>query len=279
MLIGFLGAPLAVALDAASYVWSAFMLRRIRAVEPAPAPSASSAIVMKDARSMRDLKTGMRAIFGHPHVRPIVIALLVWSICGGFFTSLYALFCLRTLGLSPELFGAIVAIGGLGSLAGAFMSKHLVARFGLGPTMIASAVISVVSGLLIPLAQGPDWFALLCLGLHQLINDAFSVIFMINATSLRQTVLPRTVLGRANAAVHICMSGPYPIVILAAGALAEATTIRTAVWIGMVIGLVVPFLLLSLRSLQKMPEPAASSTDLPVEAASSSSEHTLPLST
>jgi hypothetical protein len=91
--------------------------------------------------------------------------------------------------------------------------------------------------------------------------------------------LPRTVLGRANAAVHICMSGPYPIVILAAGALAEATTIRTAVWIGMVIGLVVPFLLLSLRSLQKMPEPAASSTDLPVEAASSSSEHTLPLST
>ena len=75
------------------------------------------------------------------------------------------------------------------------------------------------------------------------------------------------------------MSGAYPIVILAAGALAQATTIRTAVWVGMLIGLAVPFLLLSLRSLQKMPEPAASSTDLPVEPASSSSDLSLPLNT
>jgi len=42
----------------------------------------------------------MRAVFGHPHVRPVVIALVVWSIAGGFFTALYTLFCLRTLGLS-----------------------------------------------------------------------------------------------------------------------------------------------------------------------------------
>jgi MFS family permease len=282
ILIGLLGAPLAVGLDALSYVWSAIMLGRIRTVEPAPVPSASSALTAEGSttsRTMRDLKTGMRAIFGHPHVRPIIIALLVWSIVGGFFTSLYALYCLRTLDLSPELFGAIVAIGGIGSLAGAFLSRHLVKRFGLGPTMILSAVISVVSGLLIPLARGPDWFALVCLGAHQLINDCFSVVFMINATSLRQTVLPRTVLGRANAAAHICMSGPYPIVIIVAGALAEATSIRTAVWVGMSIGFLVPFTLLSLRSLQKMPEPAASSTDLPVEPASSSSEMTLPLST
>jgi hypothetical protein len=47
----------------------------------------------------------------------------------------------------------------------------------------------------------------------------------------------------------------------------------------MSIGFLVPFTLISLRSLQKMPEPAASSTDLPVEPASSSSEMTLPLST
>lgn len=282
ILIGILGAPLAVALDAASYVWSAFMLGRIRTVEPTPQPSASISSETAGStmwQTTRDLKTGMRAIFGHPYVRPIVVALLLWSIVGGFFTSLYALFCLRTLGLSPELFGAIVAIGGLGSLAGAFLSRWLVARIGLGPTMIWSAVISVVSGVLIPLARGPQWLALVCLGSHQLINDCFSVVFMINATSLRQTVLPRGVLGRANAAFHICMSGPYPIVIIAAGALAEATTIRTAVWVGMLIGLAVPFLLRSLRSLQKMPEPAASSADLPVEPASSSSDLSLPLNT
>jgi predicted MFS family arabinose efflux permease len=268
------------------------MLGRIQTHEPTPSTSASTSAAKAmsessvlapegetQSRTVRDLKVGMRAIFGHPHVRPIVVALLVWSIVGGFFTSLYALYCLRTLELSPELFGGIVAIGGLGSLAGAFLSRKLVARIGLGPTMILSAAISVVSGVLIPIARGSVGLAVLCLGAHQLINDCFSVVFMINATSLRQTVLPRTVLGRANAAFHICMSGPYPIVIIAAGALAEATTIRTAVWVGMLVGLVVPLLLLSLRSLQKMPEPAASSTDLPVEATSSSSDLSLPLST
>jgi hypothetical protein len=311
ILIGFLGAPLAVALDAASYLWSAFMLRRIRTPEPAPSASISAvrSLDSLDAKresldtkgdsldakldsldakqtasvsmwqTTRDLKTGMNAIFGHPYVRPIAVALLLWSVCGGFFMSLYALYCLRTLELSPELFGAIVAIGGLGSLAGAFMSRRLVRRIGLGPTMILSAVISVVCGLLIPLARGPQWFALLCLGAHQLVNDCFSVVFMINATSLRQTVLPRGVLGRANAAMHITMSAPYPIIIIIAGALAEATSIRTAVWLGMAIGLFVPFLLLPLRNLQRMPEPAQSSTDLPVEAASSTSELSLPLST
>src|SRR5262249_11522447 len=85
-LIGALGAPLAVAIDAASYVWSAVMLGRIRgdAPEPraraarvAPRPpsdgEASAALADLDPastamRSGRDFEVGMRAVFGHPMV-------------------------------------------------------------------------------------------------------------------------------------------------------------------------------------------------------------------
>ena len=79
-LIAALGAPLAVAIDAVSYVWSAFMLGRIRAPEPPPqpAPSAESSTW----QSSRDMRVGMRAVFGHPLVRPIVLALMVWSVVG-----------------------------------------------------------------------------------------------------------------------------------------------------------------------------------------------------
>src|SRR6185503_2929583 len=42
-LIAALGAPLAVAIDAASYLWSAFMLGRIRAPDVAAAPETASA--------------------------------------------------------------------------------------------------------------------------------------------------------------------------------------------------------------------------------------------
>ena len=256
VLIGALGGPLAMAVDAASYLWSAFMLGRIRTHEPPPqpAPSADSSTW----QSSRDMREGMRAIFGHPHVRAVVLALIVWSIAGGFFTALYTLFCLRTLGLSALTFGLIVAIGGIGSLAGALISRRMVTSIGLGPTLILSAVLSLAACLLIPLAGGSTVTVLILLGLHQLIGDAFSVAFIIQAVTLRQTVLPRHLLGRANAAVHVCTAGLVPITAILAGMLAELTTIRTAVWVGVSIGLVAPLCLIPLRHVRRMPEPASS---------------------
>jgi MFS family permease len=257
VLIGAFGAPLAVALDAASYLWSALRLGRIRTHEPPPqpAPSAESSTW----QSRRDLRDGMRAIFDQPYVRAVVLALMVWSIAGGFFTALYTLFCLRTLGLSALTFGIIIAMGGIGSFGGALISRRLVASIGLGRTMIASAVISLAGGLLIPLAQGPRITVLLFLGAHQLISDCFSVAFVIQAVTLRQTVLPKALLGRANAAVHVCTAGLVPVVALLAGLLAELTSIRTAVWVGVLIGLVAPLFLLPLRRLKQMPESPSSS--------------------
>jgi MFS family permease len=259
VLIGALGAPLAVALDAASYLWSALWLRRIRTVEApaAPAPSAESSTW----QSQRDLRDGMRAIFGQPHVRAVVLALMVWSIAGGFFTALYTLFCLRTLGLSELTFGIIIAVGGIGSLGGALISRRLVGALGLGPTLILSAVISLAGCLLIPLASGPTVVVLLFLCAHQLISDCFSVAFVIQAVTLRQTVLPKHMLGRANAAVHVCTAGLVPITALLAGLLAELTSIRTAVWVGVSIGLLAPFFLIPLRALRRMPE-SHSSTEI-----------------
>jgi MFS family permease len=259
ILIGAFGAPLAVLIDAASYLWSALRLRAIRASEPAlpPAPSAESSAW----QSTRDLRDGMRAIFGHPHVRAVVLSLMVWSIAGGFFTALYTLFCLRTLGLSELTFGIIVAVGGIGSFGGALISRRLVTQLGLGRTLIACATISLAFCLLIPLAQGPYLAVLLFLCMHQLISDCFSVAFVIQAVTLRQTVLPRAMLGRANAAVHVCTAGLVPIVALLAGLLAELTSIRTAVWVGVSIGLVAPLLLLPLRHVKLMPE-ANSSTQM-----------------
>jgi MFS family permease len=260
VLIGTFGAPLAVALDAASYLWSAVMLRRIRTVEPAPQPVPSAQ--SSTWQSQRDLRDGMRAVFGHPLVRPVVIALVVWSIAGGFFTALYTLFCLRTLGLSELTFGLIVAMGGIGSLLGAILSRRLVAALGLGRTLIVTATISLAGGLLIPLASGSRFTVLSLLAAHQLISDCFSVAFVIQAVTLRQTVLPRDLLGRANAAVHVCTASLVPITAIAAGVLAQLTSIRDAVWVGVLIGLAAPLFLLPLRKVTAMPE-AQASTELP----------------
>jgi len=257
VLIAALGAPLAVVLDALSYVWSAVMLARIRKVEPPIGPDTAALSMSKSMwQTTRDLRIGMRAIFRTELVRPIAIAQVIWNLSYGFFAALYTLYCLRTLGLTQATFGVIIAMGGVGSIAGAFLARPMARSLGLGKTIVISAIIVVTAGACIPLARGHALaIALLCT--HQLIGDGLSVVFNIHAVTLRQTVLRREVLGRANAAITACTVGVTPIAAILAGALAATTSVRTAIWVGMALPLAVPVVLWRLRGIKHLP-----STDL-----------------
>lgn len=255
VLIAALGAPMAVAIDAASYLWSAAFLGRIRAREKPHVevhPTASLSARLRGS----DLRIGMRAVFGHPIVRPIVVSHMVWSLSGGFFMALYTPFCLRVLGLDEATFGVIIAMGGIGSLAGALLSRAFVRKIGLGRTLVITSALSLVCALFIPLASGPFVLVVAFLVAHQLLSDGFSVAFVIQAVTLRQTVLRKDILGRANAAIHVCTVSLLPIGALLAGFLAEAVGTRTAVWIGVLIGFAPPLLLLPLWKLREMPPEA-----------------------
>ncbi len=249
LLIAAIGAPLAVVIDALSYLWSALWLGRIE-TRAEPAAEAKPA---KGPLRIDDLRVGLRAVFGHPYVRWIVISHMVWSICGGFFISLYTPFCLRELALSKSMFGVIIAMGGVGSLAGALMSRWMVATIGLGRTLVIASAMSLMCAVFIPLASGSIAVVVGFLVLHQLLSDGFAVAFIIQAVTLRQTVLPKDVLGRANAAIHVCTASLLPVSAIIAGFLAEAIGIRNAVWVGVAIGFVPPLLLLPLWSLKAMP--------------------------
>jgi hypothetical protein len=261
VLIAALGAPLAVAIDAASYVWSAFMLGRIRAAEDTAGPpsarrdSAEALDAAVPARTGEDFRIGLGAVFGHPLVRPIVLTLMVWSIAGGFFVALYTPFCLRELGLSEATFGVIIAMGGVGALAGAAVARGLARSLGVGRTLVVTSALSLTCTLFIPIAASAPSHAMTIgfLIAHQILGDGFSVAFVILAVTLRQTVLPRDVLGRANAAIHVCTAGVLPIVALIAGGLAALIGIRAAVWTGLLIGLAAPIFVWRLRHLKEMP--------------------------
>jgi predicted MFS family arabinose efflux permease len=262
VLIAALGAPLAVVIDAASYAWSAFMLGRIRAVErvraaraPAAAPGDDAEPVVRRMPTGEDFRVGLRVVFGHALVRPVVLTLMVWSVFGGFFMALYTLFCLRELALSKAMFGVIIAMGGVGSLCGAVLARWLARWLGVGWTMVVTSTLSLTCSLFLPLAATASSRALTIVYLmaHQLLGDGFAVAFVILAVTLRQTVLPRDMLGRANAAIHVCTSGVLPLAALLAGGLAELIGIRNAVWVGLSTGLFAPMFVWRLRHLKDMP--------------------------
>ena len=258
VLIAALGAPIAVVIDAVSYLWSAVMLGRIQKVEPPTGPEQAAMSMSQSMwQTTKDLRVGMRAVFGNSLVRPIVLASIVWTASYGFFAALYTLFCLRTLGLSQATFGVIIAMGGVGSIIGAFLARPLARALGVGRTIVVSAIIIVAIGACIPLAGGSAALAIALLCTHQLIGDGMSVVFNIHTVTLRQTVLRREVLGRANAAITACTSGVTPIMAILAGVIAETTSVRFAIWIGMALPVAVPFVLWPLRGVRQLP-----STDL-----------------
>src|SRR3954447_2633247 len=117
--------------------------------KPTPGDAAGEAIAV---RTGEDFRIGLRAVFGHPQVRPIVLTLMVWSITGGFFVALYTLFCLRELGLSEATFGVIIAMGGIGALAGAMLARSLARVLGVGRTLIVTSALSLVFTLCVPIA-------------------------------------------------------------------------------------------------------------------------------
>jgi MFS family permease len=271
LLIAALGAPLAVAIDAASYVWSAVLLGRIRGdarpepavrLEPPVRPGRddppSDGEIEPDAAPLRtgeDFRIGVRAVFGHPVVRPIVLTVMMWSVSGGFFTALYTLFCLRTIGLSMQAFGVIIAMGGIGSLAGAMLARGLMRRLGVGRTLLVTSTLSVAFTLCIPIAAAcaSRAAAIGFLAAHQLFGDGLAVAFVIIAVTVRQTALPRDVLGRANAAIYVATTGMLVISSLIAGGLASLIGIRAAIWTGMLFGLTAPALLWPVRRIRDMP--------------------------
>ncbi len=70
------------------------------------------------------------------------------------------------------------------------------------------------------------------------------VAFLILANSYRQSVLPLDVIARTNGVLKVMTGVLLPSGALVAGALAAATSVTTAIWVGMLGGLlaIVPLL-------------------------------------
>ncbi len=253
LLVQAITAPLAIAFDAISFLASAVLLGAIRRPEaPAVAETDGDRPTL-----IKDLRVGLRACVLDPLVRPGFLVDAVSAFVNGIFAALYTVFALKTLGLTPATLGLIISVGGIGALFGALLAGRLSKRIGLGRAMIVCMTGCRLATLLIPMARGPQWLAVSFLVGHQLVGDALFVSYFVLAVSLRQTVLPQDILGRANATSHVAIGVLLPLGALFAGSIAAATDVRTALWISALGGLVNPLILQlsALRRLKAMPAP------------------------
>ncbi|HEX2815014.1 MAG TPA: MFS transporter, partial [Phenylobacterium sp.] len=190
VLFQWLTAPIAVAVNAATYILSALLLARIRTPEPAAEPGTRR-------RGWVDgVVTGARTAWGEPRVRILLIMTGIGSLFGGFFSALYIAFVLRNLGLGPVLLGVGIAVGGFGALVGSVLAQPMARWFGVGPAICLAGALSALGTMIVLLAPANPVGAMTALVISQLVGDVFGIVPLILATSLRQTLLPQNVLGR-----------------------------------------------------------------------------------
>lgn len=222
-LVQLASAPVAILVDAVSYIVSAVSIGLIRAPERSTAPSE----LPRDLR--RELVEGLSAVGRHPFLRPLALASVTSALFGNFFGALYTLYALEELHLSPFLLGLVISAGGIGSLAATGLVRPLTERFGLGPTLVWTRVAAGVLSFLTPLAGGPPLVAALFLFIPQLFGDGLATVSQINGITLRQLVTPMRLLGRVNGTSHVLLEGIAPVGAIAGALVAESFGIRAAV--------------------------------------------------
>jgi len=221
-LVQFLSGPLALLVDATTFIVSAVSLRLIRLREPTPQPRARGATATKEAVE------GLVVVWRSPTLRALVACSTTIRLAGGAFGAMYMLFAVRDLQLSPTMAGIIAGCGGLGSLAGSFFAAPALRRLGAKATLIAGFALGGAFQGLVPLAHGTPAVAGLFLLCAQVVGDGLMTIAFVNDVSLRQSLVPDRLLGRVSATANVLGVVAMPVGALAGGVIGQLASPRAA---------------------------------------------------
>jgi predicted MFS family arabinose efflux permease len=224
-LVRVLGAPIAILVDALSFLASAAFLFGIRVQEPPPAPAQESSLI-------GEVTQGLRALWQNRILRALALASAIMNFGAFVFFAVYVLYLTRTLGLDPGAVGLVFALGGVGALIGSLAAGPIRARWGIGATLVGSLVLFGVFGLTIPLAVLFPRYALPLILASELLQWVMVIIFDINAVSLRQTITPDRLLGRVNGSIRFVVWGVRPAGSLLGGYLGSRIGLPATLAIG-----------------------------------------------
>ena len=207
-LVSLVGAPAAIAVDAASFVGSAALVMTIRKEEAKPARR-SDAEGSASGSMRREIAEGLRYVLGHPHLRAIAACTATSNLFDSMVHAVFVVYAVRSLDLSAATIGMVFGLGNVGYMLAAVAVGRVNRRFRLGPTIVTSVLVWAPGAFLIVLAPRglavPFFVGAFFLG-------AFgSVLYNVSQVSYRQAITPDDMLGRMNATMRFVVWGTMPI--------------------------------------------------------------------
>jgi MFS family permease len=229
-LIGLVAAPFAVLVDAASFVASGGLISLIR--KPEPKPERELGADGRQTSLRQEIADGLRYVMGNRYLRMIAGSTGTSNLGTAIAFSIFPIFVYVQLGLSPGLVGAAFSLGGLGVLVGAVAAAPLAKRFGVGPVIVGSMLLTGPAALIIVFLPTYEVAAGAMLVASNFLMGFTAVVYNVNQVSFRQAITPLEIQGRMNATMRFIVWGTLPLGSVIGGLLASFLPLRMTVLIG-----------------------------------------------
>jgi MFS family permease len=255
LMVQLLTAPLAVLADVVTYLSSAYYVFRIRKPAPVDRPVEKTSL-------RRDIREGVRFVFGHPLMRPLLLCATLAEIASAIILALQVVYAAEVLSMGPVVIGVALAVGNGGGVLGALLAEPFARRFGTGTAFMVSIVLFTAGSAILPMSVGPVTFAT---GMFVAYLGAF--VFNVLQVSLCQAVTPPHLLGRMNSVFRFATWGVIPLGAAGGGLLVEHIGLPGVFWMAAGLNALsfLPPLLSTIPALREVvhhsaPEPAADTT-------------------
>lgn len=244
-LVAWAGASAAFVLATVLSIAAVVLLWRL--VEPPMAPRAPR-------HPLREVQDGAVFVWRDPMLRPMLLTAVAWNVAWFVLQAAYVPYAVRVLGLGAGVVGITLGAFGAGMVVGALLAPRLVRAmpFGraiqLGPVVSVAAAATMVATLFVPSA----WVA----GLSFFLFGAGPIVWTITSTTLRQSLTPGAMLGRAGALFLTVNAGVRPIGAALGGLVGARWGEAACLWLALA-GFVLQALLIvrsQVGGLQRLPE-------------------------
>ena len=224
LLVGAITAPLVIAIDSVSFLFSALTLGLVRHRETRPARPASTGMA-------RQIGDGFQETIRNRYLLAFAGEAATYNVAWHALEALLVLWAVTELGLTAATLGLLLAIGSVGALLGALLTNAVGRRYGIGRTMWISAVVSNIGVLLIPLTPDRGWAGPALLAGAFVLRGLGATGTNVHTYAIRQAVTAPSMLGRTNAAYRVLTYGFIPLGALAGGLLGQTLGLRPAITI------------------------------------------------
>lgn len=224
VLIRVLGAPVAVAVDAASFAVSALCVTAVRSREPDPRPRQTGSTLAAEARA------GLHYVLGHPVLKHLAGATATANLALAAIDTVLLVFLAHDVHLGAGRIGLVLLLGGTGVVAGAPTGGTLGRRFGIGAACVVGLAVAGAGSVLAPLAPARASGMWLVVASQWLVMFG-GTVYNVNQVALRQAVCPEALRSRMTATMRFMVFGTIPIGDVVGGELGAQIGLRPALWV------------------------------------------------